>query len=260
MKSKIIIILFGIIMFITVVIGVMYINTLKNDIYNIESVYNHNINTINDSLLNYKLKDDSNIAYINSLLLTNKQLDKNIIISKTKIKEIEKILESKIQYISKLENNIIIDTIIARDSIIKIDSITYENHWSCKNKFYNIDGKTNFKQGNFNTIINNINIPIDLVVGVDENWKIFVNSNNPYFNVSTIKGAYIMDDKKFNRIKRNSIEFNTCLSFDKNISIPLSIMYKYDLNWVNFGVGISYEPIFNNVSGVIDFTIPIFRW
>ena len=100
-------------------------------------------------------------------------------VAKSEIDLLKKKLGSEVNTITKIETEIIYDTIttetIKYQQAYKFD---YDSEWL---KFSGTCDSTQLK-------IYNINIPVDFVVGTTKNNKIFVESKNPYLQINNITG------------------------------------------------------------------------
>jgi hypothetical protein len=154
----------------------------------------------NGELLNAR---DSYIASINDL---EELLD----ISKQEIKDIQRQLDSKVAYISKIEAEVRIKYIeTVRDSIIYInnDPQIATSIFRYNDKWVDLIGRNEFTfddQFKYNTTIESLNINVPLNVGLTNDYQIFVKTPNPYVSFSNIDGAVIDNSVLKPRKKRFS--------------------------------------------------------
>lgn len=166
----------------------------KNDNLNIA---NHNITALQDTITKYELKNKELLFFTNSLVIEKNELEKYLEISKREVKDLEKKLDSKLLYISQLEAQSNIDTIYMETQTTK-DSLYYRYSFEKIDPFYTIKGYTDVN------IINNIGLTtitensmkLNLKVGLSEDWKIFVTTDNPYITFNNIEGA-LLDKNMF---------------------------------------------------------------
>lgn len=154
------------------------------------------------------LKNGELIAVRDSHITTINELEEVLSITKAEAKELQRKLDSKIAYISELESNVRVDSIVTvRDSIIYVDntakkmiaSFHYDDKWM------NFNGENEFTFGeNYEckTTLHNFTIRTPLVVGLTNDYQIFVKSENPYVNFSSIEGAVIDKQALLPRKKR----------------------------------------------------------
>lgn len=169
------------------------------------------ITTKNNELIyerdNYKLEYNE---------LNKKQQDK--------VKELERELKKQINYISKLEGNVKIDTVIIKDSVYIKDNITYIDFKYCDD-WFKIHGITKLDKDT-TTTINNLYMDVPLVLGMTQKGdlnSIFVTTPNPYITFSNIEGAELNNTPK---------------------------SFKHWVWTAEFGVDIQYGLLHNNLDAV----------
>lgn len=163
-------------------------NKLDNSEQNLKAARGRieQVELMNGELLSAR---DSYIASINDL---EELLD----ITKQEVKDIQRQLDSKVAYISRLESEVNIQYIeVVKDSIVYVnnadDIITYF-HYS--DKWISFDGKNEIKRKpnfDYNTTLSNININTPLTIGLTNDYQFFVTSPNPYVTFTNIDGAVI---------------------------------------------------------------------
>lgn len=149
----------------------------------------NNLKAARDSVETIMLENGNLLAEKSSYIIKEKELYDIIDITKKEKKEIEKKLNDKIAYIADIESNIKIDTVeTIRDSIIYIDSTMF-NRFNYDSEWLSFNGISNLKTNKTN--IFDINIPAPLKFGLTDDYKVFVESENPYLNISYINGTVI---------------------------------------------------------------------
>lgn len=161
------------------------------------TIANNNIEALTDSITCYELKNDELMHCISSLVIEKEELEKFLDISNKEVKDLEKKLNSKLLYISKLEGTIKTDTIYIENTVSTTDSLSYRYSFMKDTEFYTICGYTDVDENHksFTTITENT-VPLKLKVGLSQDWKIFVTSDNPNVNLTSIEGA-LVDKKAF---------------------------------------------------------------
>lgn len=164
-------------------------NKLDDSEQNLKAVkgYITQVEMKNGELLNAR---DSYIATINDL---EELLD----ITKQEVKDIQRQLDSKVAYISKIESNVRVEYIeTIKDSIIYVNVnpniATSTFHYN--NKWVDLVGRNEFifgEQFDYKTTIESLNIDVPLNVGLTNDYQIFVKTPNPYVSFSSIEGAVI---------------------------------------------------------------------
>jgi hypothetical protein len=168
------------------------------------------------------LKNGELIAVRDSHITTINNLENQLNITTKEAKELQRKLNSKIAYISELESQVRIDSIVTvRDSIIYVDntakkmiaSFHYDDKWM------NFNGENEFTFGeNYEckTTLHNFTMRTPLVVGITNDYQIFVKSDNPYVQFTDIEGAVIDKQALRPRKKRFSwgLQFGVGAMYD----------------------------------------------
>lgn len=224
---------------ILIVIIILSMNTCVN-YKNDYKTYKHNLEISNDSVKSMKLKNGELLSYNNSLVIERKELEDQLNITKKELKDIEKKLDASVIYISKIESNTRIDSVIIENVIIERDTNTIVYEFGTSDSiYYIISGKNTLKNGkDLITMIDSIRMDIPLKVGLDYEKKIFVTTQNPYVNITSIEGA-VIDKKYFNNKKKWSLSIHAGFgvqyglvrrNFDFGPVVSLGINYNI-LSW-----------------------------
>lgn len=203
----------GIIMF-----GINYYNNQLD-------ISDQNLKAYKGQLEQVEMKNGELVAIRDSYILKTKDLQEQFDLSQKEIRDLKRKLGSSLAYIAELESNIKIDTIVTiKDTIIYKDKETdikflYQDDW------LSFNGETILFNNESNTKLSNININIPLKVGLSNDYQIFVQSDNPYVNFSSIEGA-VIDGSKFRPKKKRW-----------NIGIYGGFGIHYDMPTKSFGYG-----------------------
>ena len=142
-----------------------------------------------------RLKNGNLLAERNSFLASISDLEELLNISKKEAKELQRKLDGKLLYISKLEGEIEFrdehpstDTI----TIYKDSSFIYKFNFS--NDWYSVAGTSSINNFLATTTLDKVKMSVPLTVGLTEDWKIFVETPNPYVSFSSINGAVLDRD------------------------------------------------------------------
>jgi TolA-binding protein len=162
----------------------------------------NNLKAMNDTLHTYKLRNGELMYAKQGYIARIGELEQYIDVKEKEIKELEKKLKSKVATISKLQEQIRLDSIHMHDSTyITQDSIThdsiYHSHFTYNDNWTVLDGETTFRFDPFNThtIINNLTMQVPLKVGTTEDNQWFAISDNPHVRFTSIEGANITKAK-----------------------------------------------------------------
>ena len=184
-------------------------------------VLTNNIQSLRDTVELIQLQNGNLLSEKQSLILDNQQLSEYLNLSKQDIKDLQKKLDSKLLYISELESNVSVHTVICHDSVYIVDSVHYVD-FSYSDNWIDLYGTTNLKIPQ--TTINNLYINTPLTIGLTEDNKFFVTTPNPYINITNINSA-IVDTKKTTKPKR------------WNLGVQVGVGVNYDLIQRHLGVG-----------------------
>ena len=144
-----------------------------------------------------ELKNGELLTSRDSYIAKIGDLEELLDISKREIKDIQRQLDSKVAYISKIEAEVRIKYIeTVRDSIIYInnDPQIATSIFRYNDKWVDLIGQNEFTfddQFKYNTTIESLNINVPLNVGLTNDYQIFVKTPNPYVSFSSIDGAVI---------------------------------------------------------------------
>lgn len=169
---------------------IIYNATIKTELTTTQT----NFLAIQDTIKIYKLKNGQLLYEKQGFILEKEELEKYIQVSEKTIDELENKLDDKIALIAKLKSEIKIDTLNIIDSVfVKNDTVfsdfTYTDNW-----LY-INGLTNCFDNNITTSIYTINMSVPITVGITENEKLLVTTENPYVTFTDIKGANLEKTK-----------------------------------------------------------------
>lgn len=144
-----------------------------------------------------ELKNGELLTARDSYIATINDLEDLLDISKQEIKDIQRQLDSKVAYISKIESEVRVEYIeTVRDSIIYINSDPNiaTSTFRYNDKWVDLIGRNDFTFGekfSYNTTIESLSMEVPLNVGLTNDYQIFVKTPNPYVSFSNIDGAVI---------------------------------------------------------------------
>lgn len=205
------------------------------------SVWGYFNNKLNDSEQNLKaakgyitqveLKNGELLSARDSYIASINDLEELLDITKQEVKDIQRQLDSKVAYISRLESQTRIEYIeVVKDSIIYVNnentrSIIAPFHY--RDKWLSFNGKNEFNfepEFDYTTSISDININTTLTVGLTNDYQIFVTSSNPYVSFDNIEGAVI--DKSVLKPRKKRFNWGLQMGFgamydvmNKNIAV-----------------------------------------
>lgn len=189
--------LFAIILLVFIIIWMLGNNTAKND--NIK-IYKNNIEALSNELDSFRLKNNELVVTKQNLILEKNKLEEYLDISKKEIKELEKKLDSKIKYIASIEGKVTMDTVEIHDSIYIDPNGNMSLYFDYTDKWVTLGGhSTQTTFDDFYTTLDTLSMNVPLKVGLTDDRKIFVQSSNPYMNITDIKGAYV-DESQLRKI------------------------------------------------------------
>ena len=184
-KKVIIISIIEALIFIFVIISISQCSSQK--IKNLDQ----NFIASRDKITELTLENGKLLAERSAYIVKNNELEEILNITKQEKKDIERKLNDKIAYISTIESNIRVDTLELVNTIIIKDSSTINIGFNYDDKWVKFSGSSYYKNGKSKTSIFDININTPLKVGLTNDLTIFVESENPYLNITNIEGAVI---------------------------------------------------------------------
>lgn len=226
--SKLLIVIMGII------IAILIMNTTCVNIKN-EKLSN-NIKSLLDTVNVLETKNGELIYAKQSLILEKNELEKYLDISKKERKDLEKQLNSSLAYIAKIYGSIKIDTLIMTDSVY-INADTIKTIFNYKDNWVFLSGQSITTNSGANTQLNTLDMNIPLQLGIMNDYKVFVKSDNPYVNFSSIDAAAIEGTIANQKKKRWGIgpyigvgvgagtDFKGNPQFGWNISVGIAVTY-----------------------------------
>ena len=184
-KKVIIISLIEALLFIFVIISISQCSNQK--IKNLDQ----NFIASRDKINELTLENGNLLAERSAYIVKNNELEEILNITKQEKKDIERKLNDKIAYISTIESNIRVDTLELVNTVIIKDSSTINIRFNYDDKWVKFSGSSYYKNDKSKTTIFDINVNTPLKVGLTNDLTIFVESENPYLNITNIEGAVI---------------------------------------------------------------------
>lgn len=188
---------------------------LKSDL----EISNNNL-TASMSEVSVLKKENGDLLYQRqSYLTTIDELEEYLSISKKDIKSLQRSLDSKISYISKLEGEIsIASNSKSRDTVVVYKDSSISFKFDVRDEWYRLRGSSHVKDKIATTTIDSLYIPTPLQVGLTDKWEIFVTSDNPYITFPSITGAVIDKSKYVTRPRRWSVGVYAGMNMGMNLN------------------------------------------
>lgn len=178
-----------------------------------------------------ELRNGELLSARDSYIASIDDLEELLDISKQEVKDIQRQLDSKVAYISRLESQTRIEYIeVVKDSIIYVnneDTCSIITPFHYRDEWISFNGRNEFNfepEFDYTTSISNINISTPLTIGLTNDYQIFVTSPNPYVTFTDIDGAVI--NKSIIRPRKNRFNWGLQLGvgamydiIDKDISV-----------------------------------------
>ena len=227
-------VLLSIVAALTVLLGLM-IGIIIHKNNNITIIEN-NLNAATEKIEVLKTTNGDLLAKNRSYITTINCLEDYINISKKEVKDLQKTLNDKVLYISELETLINIKPTEVHDTTVVYKDSTFNFTFNFSDKWYKLTGNSSFDYNRVKTEINTLYVNVPLRVGLTDDWKIFVTTQNPYVIFDSVEGALL--DKEIYLKQQKKKKWG--------IGISLGIYTGYDLLNKNIyigpgaGCGISY--------------------
>lgn len=206
-----------------------YIDRLENRLRISEQNYKAAV----DSLDIIKLSNNNLLYEKQAYIMNETELINKLNMSKSEIKELKKQLKSDIDYISNINGDINIDTILMKDTVYCDSAGTKTIEFEYLDPWLKMKGRTELFKDSAKTNIHNINIPLQLQTGLTEDHNIFVKTNNPYVTITGIDGA---------RLNVNKTKLEIKHGVHLGVGIQYGLLYKnFDLGpQVGYGITIKF--------------------
>jgi len=150
----------------------------------------NNIKSLTDSVQVLELKNGDLVYAKQTLILEKNELEEYLGISKKERKELEKKLDASLALISQLSGQVRIDTLLMKDSIY-ISEDTVKVYFKYDDRWVALNGNTVVVDSTASTTINEIQMDVPLTMGLTDDYKVFVESGNPYIKFTDINSAAI---------------------------------------------------------------------
>lgn len=186
---------------------------------------------------------NNDLLYVrDSYIMREKDLEEQLGISKSEVKELKKKLDSSLSYISKLESQVNTgEIVVVKDSIVYVTKEITSVPFHYSDKWLTIRGKNElfYKDTTLydvKTTFKNIGLTSNLKVGLSENNKFFVECDNPYITFSNIEGTYL--DKNMTKTKKVRFSYG----FQLGLGVQYGLIKKtWDVGpYAGFGIGLSF--------------------
>lgn len=193
-------VLLSIVAALIVLLGIMLgIIVRKN---NSNTVIKNNLKAATEEIELLKTANGDLLAKKQSYVTTINNLENYINISKKEVKDLQKNLNDKILYISELETLINIKPTEVHDTTIVYKDSTFNFTFNFRDKWYELIGNSSFDYNRVKTEINTLYVNVPLRVGLTDDWKIFVTTQNPYVVFNDIDGALLDKDAYLKQQKK----------------------------------------------------------
>ncbi len=193
-------VLLSIVAALIVLLGIMMeIIIRKNDN---NAVIKNNLKAATEEIELLRAANGDLLAKKQSYVATINDLENYINISKKEVKDLQKALNDKILYISELETLIDIKPTEVHDTTVIYKDSTFNFTFNFNDKWYKLTGNSSFDFNRVKTEINTLYVNVPLHVGLTDDWKIFVTTQNPYVVFNDIDGALLDKDAYLKQQKK----------------------------------------------------------
>ena len=210
-------VLLSIVAALTVLLGLMIGIIIRKN--NNITIIENNLNAATEKIEVLKTANGDLLAKNRSYITTINSLEDYINISKKEVKDLQKTLDDKILYISELETIINIKPTEVHDTTVVYKDSTFNFTFNFSDKWYKLIGNSSFDYNRVKTEINTLYVNVPLRVGLTDDWKIFVTTQNPYVVFNDVEGALLDKDVYLKQQKKKKW----------GISLSLGIYAGYDL-------------------------------
>lgn len=192
----------------------------------------HNLGAYKDQIEYVSMENGELLAHRQSLLLSEEEMRLELDKSKKEIRRLEQALNDDLAYIAKLETSVAVkDTVwLKPDSVVVEQGVTkksfeFDDRWL--DLHTTVTGKS-VEESQMS--LDYLWINTELEVGLTDNYTFWAKSNNPYLNITDIKGVALNNSSVNKKEKR----------FHHGISLGFGVHYGLSQrNW-DFGPGLMY--------------------
>lgn len=197
-----------------------------------------NLKASQQELYQLELKNKDVITVRDLYIIKEKELSELLDIKNDEIKDLKKKLKSNINYIADIKSNVRIDTIsIVKDSIVYLSPTILTSDFCYYDEWLHFNGSStmNLETDRNEIIINNLDMNIPIRTGLTDDYQIFIQSDNPYVEFSSIEGA-VIDKSKLNP-EKNRWNFGLQFGFGGQYGL---INNRFDVG-PYFGAGVEFN-------------------
>lgn len=187
--------------------------------------YENNYAAAKDTIEYYKMKNGELMAEKQMYIMNEKELREQLGLSKDEINDLKKKLGAGIKTITKVETRVVIDTIVMQSEPIYVDKDTLSGRFSFTDNWLAMNGRINYGRGNLTTTLDNATMSVPLTVGMSDDYKYFVSTNNPYVTITEING--VVNEKMIPKKKHWGI----------GINVGPGVYYDFKSKNIGYGIG-----------------------
>lgn len=193
----------------------------------------HNIDAYKDRIEYVEDRNENLLAIKSSLILSEAKALGELEISKAEIRDLKKKLDNDIAYIAKLESQIALkDTVFMKPDTVFVKDGTMVKSFNWTDEWTNIGVSVSGNSiGDSKLSIDRLRVDVPLELGLTDDYKFWVKSENPHVNFTDIKSAVIDNSSVKEKEKR----------FHHGISIGFGFQYGlFGKTW-DFGPQFGYS-------------------
>ena len=193
----------------------------------------HNVDAYKDRIEYVEDRNENLLAIKSSLILSEAKALGELEISKAEIRDLKKKLDNDIAYIAKLESQIALkDTVFMKPDTVFVKDGTVVKSFNWTDDWTNIGASVSGNSiGDSKLSIDRLRVDVPLELGLTDDYKFWVKSENPYVNFTDIRSAVIDNSSVKEKEKR----------FHHGISVGFGFQYElFGKTW-DFGPQFGYS-------------------
>lgn len=162
------------------------------------SAYENNMRALQDVVETIRLENGELLYEKQGFISEKKELEENLDISRSEVRDLERKLNSSIATIAKLRGTIKVDTLVLTDSVYVMPDSNINIRFGYKDNWLSLDGRTlyNGELNEAKTLLYGIHMDVPVKVGTTKGNKWFVSTQNPYVTFTDISGTNVMETKQ----------------------------------------------------------------
>lgn len=182
-----------IIIIVQTLVFLLVLGTMTRCNRNTVDILEHNISAYKDSIEYVVSKNGDLIAMKESLILTEEELRNELYMTNKELREIKKLVDDNIAYISKLEADLELkDTIWMKPDTVYIKDGTFVKRFNWVDTWTVIDATVSGDDIYDSMMtVDKLSVDVPLEIGLTDDYRFWARSSNPYVSFTDIRSVVV---------------------------------------------------------------------